>query len=304
MREIPGPLLAERTTLRLGGRAIAELVLETPEDALALDEHLKRLGGEPFIIGRGSNLLAGDGELSLVLVRPQFNNGPEIIGEKRQADGSRILVRVGAAVPLPRLLGFCARNGLSGLEGLVGIPGSVGGAVAMNAGSFGAETCKCVESLTLFMAGRISQVESGALKPAYRNLAIFDANGEARSDFLVLEAIFGLTLAEKGGIAERMSLNFFEKKSKQPVASWSAGCAFKNPEPGVAAGKLLELAGFRGRKLGGMAFSPRHANFLVHEGGGSAEAALTLLSEARETVRLRFGHELKPEVRLVACRLS
>ena len=299
MREIPAPLLAERTTLRLGGRAIAELVLETHEDVLALGEHLARLGGEPLFIGRGSNLLAGDGELPLVLVRPQFTQGPEVAAER---DG-KIFVRAGAGVPLPRLLRFCAANGLGGLEGLAGIPGSVGGAVAMNAGSFGVETCARVERLTVAMGGRIAEVEGASLRPAYRHLAIVDGDGEEKCDFLVLEAIFGLTGAPKDGIANRMRLNFFEKKSKQPVTAWSAGCTFRNPAPGVAAGKLLEQAGFRGRRLGGMAFSPMHANFLVHEGGGSAEAALTLLSEAREAVLERFGYELEPEVRIVPCRL-
>lgn len=297
MREIPAPLLAERTTLRLGGTAIAELVLETHEDVAVLDERLAALGGEPLFIGRGSNLLARDGELPLVLVRPHFVSGPEIIGIRE----GKTLVRAGAGVPLPRLLRFCAANGLSGLEGLAGIPGSVGGAVAMNAGSFGVETCSRVEHLKIAMEGRIMDVETSALRPAYRTLGIAGAEGKER-DFLVLEAIFGLTPDTKDGIAKRMRLNFFEKKSKQPVTAWSAGCAFKNPAPGVAAGKLLELAGFRGRRLGGMAFSSLHANFLVHEGGGSAEAALTLLSEAREAVRRHFGHELEPEVRIVPCR--
>ena len=232
-------------------------------------------------------------------MRPQFIAGPEVVGERE----GKILVRAGAAVPLPRLLRFCAASGLGGLEGLAGIPGSVGGAVAMNAGSFGVETCARVERLTVAMEGRIHEVEAGALRPAYRHLAIMGADGREKSDFLVLDAIFGLTPAPKDGIAKRMRLNFFEKKSKQPVTAWSAGCAFKNPAPGVAAGKLLEEAGFRGRRLGGMAFSPMHANFLVHEGGGSAEAALTLLSQAREAVLRRFGHELEPEVRIVPCRL-
>ena len=299
MREIPAPLLSERTTLRLGGTAIAELVLETHEDALALPEHLARLGGEPLFIGRGSNLLAGDGELPLVLVRPHFTGGPEIIGEEQ----GRVFVRAGAGVPLPRLLRFCAAHGLSGLEGLTGIPGSVGGAVAMNAGSFGTETCARVERLTIAAGGRILEVEAPSLRSAYRSLDILDGKGGKMSDFLVLQAIFGLTRATKDGIAKSMRLNFFEKKSKQPVTAWSAGCAFRNPAPGVAAGRLLEQAGFRGRRLGGMAFSPMHANFLVHEGGGSAGAALTLLHEAREAVRRRFGHELVPEVRIVPCPL-
>lgn len=299
MREIPAPSLAERTTLRLGGRAIAELVLQSRDDVAALPEHLARLGGEPLFIGRGSNLLAGDGELPLVLVRPCFTHGPEVTGE----EGDKVWVRAGAAVPLPRLLRFCASAGLGGLEGLCGIPGSVGGAVAMNAGSFGVETCARVVRLTIASGGQILEVGPEALRPAYRHLAIVDRDGKEISDFLVLEAIFGLTRAPKGGIAQSMRFNFFEKKSKQPVTAWSAGCAFKNPAPGVAAGRLLELAGFRGRRLGGMAFSSMHANFLVHEGGGSAEAALTLLHEAQESVRRRFGHDLTPEVRIVPCRL-
>ena len=131
MREIPRPSLAERTTLRLGGTAIAELVLEDAADLAALSGRLRALGGSPLILGAGSNILARDGDLPLVLVRPRFMQGPDIVGEK---DG-KILVRVGAGVPLPRLLRFCVAQGLSGLEGLVGIPGSVGGAVAMNAGS-------------------------------------------------------------------------------------------------------------------------------------------------------------------------
>lgn len=299
MREIAAPSLAERTTLRLGGRAIAELVLETFEDALALPEHLKRLGGEPLYIGRGSNLLAGDGELALVLVRPHFTQGPQIMGEA----GGKVLMRAGAGVPLPRLLRFCAEQGLSGLEGLTGIPGSVGGAVAMNAGSFGVETCARVERLTVASGGQILEVEAPALRASYRSLAIEDAKSGKIPDFLVLEAIFGLTCAGKDDIAKSMRLNFFEKKSKQPVTAWSAGCAFRNPAPGVPAGKLLEQAGFRGRRLGGMAFSPMHANFLVHEGGGSAKAALALLDEAREAVLRRFGHALEPEVRIVPCPL-
>ena len=123
MREILSPSLAERTSLHLGGRAIAELVLERAEDYPLLAERLQQLGGSPFIIGAGTNLLARDGELPVVLLRSAIKEGPEIVWESE----ARAHVRAGAGVPLPRLLGFCARRGLGGLEGLVGIPGSVGG---------------------------------------------------------------------------------------------------------------------------------------------------------------------------------
>lgn len=295
MREIMRPCLAQRTTLRLGGTAIAELILESAADCAALPQRLRALGGRPLILGAGSNTLALDGELPLVLVRPRFLHGPEIAGEE---DG-RVLVRAGAGVPLPRLLRFCAVHSLSGLEGLVGIPGSVGGAVAMNAGSFGTEICKNIKQIAIVSQETTRTLTASELQYGYRSLYI----PEEKTEFMVVEAIFSLTRSARDGISKRMRHNFFEKKSKQPVTAWSAGCVFKNPAPDMPAGKLLELAGYKGKKLGGMAFSNLHANFLINEGAGSATAALALLHEAREAVRRRFGFALEPEVRITPCPL-
>ncbi|WP_297849504.1 UDP-N-acetylmuramate dehydrogenase [uncultured Desulfovibrio sp.] len=293
MREIPRPSLAERTTLRLGGTAIAELILEDATDLEALPERLRALGGNPLILGAGSNILARDGDLPLVLVRPRFMQGPEIVGQRN----GKILVRVGAGVPLPRLLRFCVSQGLGGLEGLVGIPGSVGGAVAMNAGSFGTETCDYIESIQIVNGQTVRSITVEALQYGYRTLSI----PEVEKGFMIVEVTLGLTASARDGISKCMRHNFFEKKSKQPVTAWSAGCVFKNPAPNMPAGKLLELAGYKGKKLGGMAFSSLHANFLINEGRGSANAALALLHEAREAVRQRFGLALQPEVRIVPC---
>ena len=295
MREMPAPFLAPRTTLRIGGTAIAELVLERHEDLYLLPDKLKALGGQPLVLGAGSNILAHDGELPLVLIRPFFSDGPQIVGEHE----GKILVRAGAGVPMARLLRFCSVNGLSGLEGLVGIPGSVGGAVAMNAGSHGTETCKNIYNIQAFVDNTIQRISVDALQYGYRTLRI---NGK-KNDFIVLEATFGLTVGERDGICNCMRHNFFKKKSKQPVTAWSAGCVFKNPTPEMSAGRLLDEAGFKGRNLGGMAFSTLHANFLINEGKGSATAALALLQEARDAVRQRFGIELEPEVRIVPCPL-
>ena len=295
MREMPAPFLAPRTTLRVGGTAIAEIILERSEDLYLLTDKLKALGGTPLVLGAGSNILAQDGELPLVLIRPFFNDGPVIVGEHE----GKVLVRAGAGVPMARLLRFCAVNGLSGLEGLVGIPGSVGGAVAMNAGSHGTETCKNIYNIQIFVDNTIERINENALQYGYRTLNI---SGK-KNDFIVLEATFGLTVAERDGICNCMRHNFFKKKSKQPVTAWSAGCVFKNPTPEMSAGRLLDEAGFKGRQLGGMAFSSLHANFLINEGKGSATAALALLQEARQAVRQRFGIELEPEVRIVPCPL-
>ena len=293
MRELIRPLLSERTTLHLGGPALVELQPENEEEAQALPERVRHWGGKPFVIGAGSNLLVRDEEQPLTLIRPCFREGPEIVGE----EGDRVLVRAEAAVPLPRLLRFCAAQGLGGLEGLVGIPGSVGGAVSMNAGSFGAETCRCLHSLRVCIDGELEEVPGIAINYGYRSCEL-----PLRSTLLppvILSATFGLTRTQRNVITALLRHNFFKKKSTQPVTAWSAGCVFKNPPGAASAGKLLDEAGFRGRRLGGMAFSSKHANFLINEGKGSAAAALALIDEAAERVRQEFGISLKLEVRIV-----
>ena len=292
MRETPSPLLAERTSIRLGGRAIAELHLEAEDDVFRLAERQKQLGGRLFFLGAGTNILAADGELHVILLPYAEEGEPTVVRD----EGERVMVRVGASVPLPRLLRFCAAHGLSGLEGLVGIPGSVGGAVAMNAGSFGCEVGPNLASVRFFDGSQIRDADGSQLSYGYRHMRM---PGEV-AGYLVLSGTFSLTRKAKDDISLVMRHNFFEKKSKQPVTAWSAGCVFKNPAPDRSAGKLLDAAGYRGKSLGGMMFSPLHANFLVNTGRGSASAAFDLMRMAEDEVRRRFGVTLEPEVRIVS----
>lgn len=287
------PKLAERTTLRLGGPAIAEVHVREAVDALKVEAACEKLGGAPLVLGAGSNLLAEDGALPVVLVRPHFEECLSL----REEDGLP-LVRVGAGVRLPRLLARCAHWGLSGLEGLSGIPGTVGGAVAMNAGSFGCETGTHLHAVRIYSpATGIVDVDSSFLKFAYRSMQILGLT----TWFFVLHATFALTHSPMNGITKVMRHNFFKKKSTQPVTAWSAGCIFKNPNPAQPAGMLLEQAGFKGKSLGGMAFSKLHANFLLNEGTGSAAAALELMAQAQEAVRAQHGVELEREVKVLRC---
>jgi len=290
----PRSFLSALTTLRVGGRAAAEFRLDGEEELDACGKQISSLGLPVRVLGRGSNILAQDGELPFLLVRPNFRQDPEILGE----EGGKILVRAGATVRLPHLLARCAAWGLSGFEGLAGIPGTVGGAVAMNAGSYGCETVPLLHSLRIWSPSTgLKNIFPGQWEFAYRYFGLT----EISSYFFILSARFCLTRSSSNGIREAMRLNYFKKKSTQPVLAWSAGCAFKNPSPELAAGRLLDEAGFRGKRLGGMAFSPMHANFLVNEGKGSASAAFELLTQAREAVQRRSGVNLRLEIKVLSC---
>jgi UDP-N-acetylmuramate dehydrogenase len=290
----PASLLSSLTTLRLGGRAAAEFRLDNEEELESCNRRIEELGLPVHVLGGGSNILAQDGELPILLARPNFRQAPEILGEE---DG-KLIVRAGASVRLSHLLSRCAAWSLSGLEGLAGIPGTVGGAVAMNAGSYGCETASLLHSLRIWSpAAGIKNIFPGQWKFAYRSFEVT----ETANFFFILSASFCLTRASSNGIREAMRLNYFKKKSTQPVLAWSAGCAFKNPSPELSAGKLLDEAGFKGKGLGGMAFSSLHANFLVNEGKGGASAAFDLLEQAREAVRRRSGVSLDLEIKVFPC---
>lgn len=292
---IQSPRLSERTTLRLGGNALAEAVVFSEAGLDQLAKELSRLGGRPLALGAGSNLLATDGQLPLVLVRPVNNAAPEISPLPGGAH-----VRVGAGFGLPRLIGLCQRLGLAGLENLTGIPGRVGGAVAMNAGSYGMETGSLLRRIRLWTP------ETGLIwrdaKDCTFGYRHFDAGlaGQGGAAFsLIWEAEFLLASDASEAIRQRMEATYAKKKASQPVTARSAGCVFKNPAGlpiGMSAGRLLDEAGMRGKVLGGMAFSTVHANFLVNQGGGTAAQALELLELGRSAVRRQAGVELELEV--------
>ncbi len=295
MQIIYEPKLSERTTLRLGGKAIAEIVLTEEFSESALTKTIDELGGNVFVLGAGSNLLVSDEDVGLTLLKPLCKKPPCIIKE----DKGKVWITVGSGVRLPRFLGACAKLGLSGIEGLCGIPGTVGGAIAMNAGSFGHETCANIASLKIYSPHTgVIQIKPEDFSYGYRKFCITSLQA-VKSWFFIVEATFILTQTDMNGIKKRMFLDFLEKKSKQPIRAWSAGCVFKNPAPNQAAGMLLEQCGFKGKRLGGMSFSSLHANFLINEGKGSATAAFELIEEAKLRVKERFALELETEVKIL-----
>lgn len=287
------PRMAERTTLRLGGPVLAEAALADPEAVARLPEIAARLGGRLACIGAGSNILAGGEPLPLVLVRSAMP--PEITVLRE--DGGTVTLRAASSVKLPVLVSRAASMDLAGLEGLSGIPGTVGGAVAMNAGSFGqcaADTCAGVTLVTA--GGEIRAVSRADIRFAYRRMEFSDP--VAADWHMVLSADFVLARSGAGIAAAAGRRHMEAKRAAQPVSAASAGCVFRNPAPETPAGKLLDEAGFKGKRLGGMAFSGLHANFLVNEGQGTSEQALELMAMAKRAVFERSGITLEPEVRI------
>lgn len=305
MRILQRPELAPLTTLGLGGRALAEIRLDAPDDCERLSETLSRTGGFVRVLGGGSNLLVHDGDLPFVVLRPLFGaadadghaQDPVIVGEEDGTDGQRVLIRAGAGMRVPHLLSWCARHDLAGLEGLVGVPGRLGGAVAMNAGAYGCSTAPLLRSLDVFTPERgVHTLSPEGWQAGYRHFSL----ASPCAWYMSVSALLSLRRAAPGSVRAVMKENLLHKKSGQPVHEHTAGCVFRNPE-GRSAGLLLDQAGMKGRRRGAMFFSPMHANFLVHDVRcgipGSAADALALIEEAKSAVRERFGVELVMEVK-------
>jgi UDP-N-acetylmuramate dehydrogenase len=285
------PLLAARTSIRLGGEAIAEVRLHSTQGLEHLPGLLARVGGQIKLIGEGTNLLVDDGRLPFVLVNFERHNAPEVVRE----EGDEVLVHADAGMRLAGLLAWSARHGLSGLEGLAGIPGSVGGAVAMNAGSFGVETASRLREVSLFSPSLglverpITDFEHG-----YRHFSLRGHSGW----MLITGALWSMRRSPASEVRERIKKVFVSKQERQPITGRSAGCVFKNPAPDAPAGLLLDQAGMKGASVGDMYFSTLHANFLLNRGRGTFAQAMELIELARERVRRHSGHELELEVQV------
>jgi len=340
MRIIDRPELKKLSTLKLGGRGTRLYLAETYSD---LDE----LGpiwpaNAIFILGRGSNVLFCDGDMELVLIKWTGRQSIRILSENSEGE---VFVEVSASFSLPRFLGWCIKKGLSGLEGLAGIPGTVGGAVAMNAGSHGVEIGTKLEKVKVWSPELgIFWVKRKDMDIAYRHFQLrhsrsenSESSGSSKSSvsngseiFLILDAILKLRKDESGGIKKRIATWYERKRKTQPVLQATAGCVFKNPIldshknstlvkvakvagaedaellkfsnsqfSSVPAGWLLEQAGFRGKRLGGVGFSALHANFLVNYGQGTSGHALELIDLARDKVKKMWGIRLEMEVKVV-----
>ncbi len=288
------PKLSELTTLGIGGTSIALIDVYEEHDLDHIPGQIQRLGGKSYLLGGGSNILAADTELPFVLIRTKILKEPQVIHVDK--DG-QVFVKVYAAMGLARFLAWCSKHGLSGMESFAGIPGTVGGAIAGNAGSYGMSICECIHEIDIFsFTHGLRVLNKNDIQYRYRCFSIDEDSGS----FAIISAIIPLRHDAKEQIIARIRSNVAKKTSTQPMQVKSAGCIFKNSECN-SAGKLLDQAGFKGKGRNGISFSPLHANFLVNDGHGKSSVAFELLQEARQTVKDTFDIDLQTEVRVWTC---
>ncbi len=280
-----GKRFAELTSLRVGGAIDWVIAPDTEEQAAAIVYELDQAGIGWRPLGSGSNVLADDGDHHYVVL-----NLSNMKGEVR-IDGE--LVSVSAGYSLPRLCIDVARSGLSGIEGLGGIPGTVGGALWMNAGAFDHEIGTVTETVRVAREGKVVEIPGSSVQWNYRHTSFKE--GE-----LLLGATLRLTKDDPEQIKARMDDAKSRRLASQPHGARSAGCFFKNaPASKVGTGKMIDDMGMKGQRRGSAVVSPVHANFIVTEGENArAEDALALAEEIRERVRREQGIELEYEVEL------
>lgn len=273
--------MAKYTTLKIGG--VADFIAFPKEDEIVeLLEVIKNEKLPYYVTGGGSNLLVSDDGFRGVIINTKRMDRINIDG---------FVLNVSAGVKLGRIIAFLAKRNLSGMEGLVGIPGTVGGAIKGNAGSFGYEIKDCLVEIELID----NQLETKTLKKHEIN---FQYRSSGLPDGTIIKSACFVLKEGDGLIFERMKDFLQKKQSSQPLNQPSCGCVFKNPS-GQSAGFLIEKAGLKGFRVGNIMISHVHANYFINVGRGKASDFLKLMDIVRERVFKLFGVQLEPEVKIL-----
>lgn len=280
--------MAEYTTFQVGGAVEALYEAHDMEELKRLLVYLDRERIPYMALGRGSNVLVKDAGLEGIAII--FCGSLSTIEEERTDDRS---VLAGAGLSLVDLLNYCHRSALGGLEFLSGIPGTVGGAVAMNAGAFGKEIAERVKEIHIVdkRGNLVVKNRQSELAFSYRKLHLEKGS-------VIVKALFRLIPDSKESIGGKIFEYLKRKKESQPLDYPSAGSVFKNPA-GDYAGRLIESVGLRGAKIGGAMISDKHGNYIINTGGAKAKDILDLVCLAQEVVKKETGIQLELEIRVV-----
>jgi UDP-N-acetylmuramate dehydrogenase len=280
--------LANHTTLKIGGPAD---ILVIPENIDAIKKIITIVKDENVnwrAIGRGSNLLVDDEGIEGVVIK--LSEGLDHL----EIDGEEITV--GGGYPIIKLATIISKQGLSGLEFAGGIPGSVGGAVFMNAGAHGSDISQILKKAhILFEDGTMEWLSCEELNFSYRTSLLQTKPG------VCLEAVFSLKKGNRDAIVEKMQNNKDYRRKSQPWNFPCAGSIFRNPLPNYA-GALIEKAGLKGHQIGGAQISEMHANFIVNAGNAKAKDVTDLIAFIKETIKEQFSVDMETEVEIIGGR--
>ncbi len=277
-------LMREYTTLRVGGPADYFVDVQSEAQAVSLLQAAQEAGMPVLVIGNGSNVLVRDGGFrGMVLHMGKLLSGISV-------EGTTLVAEAGASLAI--LARTAAEHDLAGLEFAGGIPGTVGGAVYMNAGAYGGEMAKVVETVRVLTSTGMQCWTNAQMHFAYRHSRAM-AEGA-----WVLGATFALQPGARDEIEREMKETNARRRDKQPLEYPSAGSFFKRPE-GYFAGALIEGAGLKGTQMGGARVSDKHAGFLINTGDATAADFLQLMRHIQATIRAKDGVMLEPEVRIV-----
>jgi len=276
-----GVSLAELTYLGIGGTTDLLRINgheSIPELLNLLDEN----GVAHKFLGGGSNLLVMDGELAFVVLQLGQPN-PDVVIEGN-------IACVDAAADLGKTVTFCAKHNLGGMEGLIGVPGTVGGALRMNAGAYGTQIGSYVREVKVYRAAarKLETLKGEEISFEYRHTSF-------APDDMMLAVKLELPSRPYPEILQGIRLCNEKRRASQPLGQKSAGCIFKNP-PGASAGRMIDELGLKGHAVGGARISDRHANFFVNTGHASAADMLGLIADVRKRVRQVYGVTLENEV--------
>ncbi len=281
-----GDDMSDHTTFKIGGAA--DLIVEpSNKNQLAAVLKMARQFGIPyFVMGNGSNLLVGDRGIRGVVIK--------ISNEMSDFEVSGEYIRAESGVKLSRIANAALNEQLSGFEFASGIPGTLGGAIFMNAGAYGGEMKDVVQEVTYIDKDtfEIKTVQNSGCDFGYRK-SIFSESGA-----IICEALLKLNRGNAEEIKEKMTELSAKRVEKQPLDKPSAGSTFKRPE-GYFAGTLIQDCGLKGFKIGGAEVSQKHAGFVINSGEATAKDVLDLIEHIKKEVKNKYGVELEPEVKMV-----
>lgn len=274
--------MAKHTWLEIGGPADLFLVPASKEDVVTAVEFCYAEGLPVTILGSGSNVLVGDKGIrgAVIAIHKTL--------DYMHVDGDQ--VRAGAGVNVPKLVVDLLKAGFTGMEGLGGIPGSLGGAVIMNAGAYGTEIFEFITDVELVRQGKAETLTRDQIRFTYR--------GTDLTNDIILEVGFRFARGDVDVAKQRRKELLAKRKASQPLDRPNAGSIFKNP-PGDYAGRLIEASGLKGTRVGQAVVSEKHANFLVNDGGATATDMMGLIERVRDVVAKDHGVALELEVKLL-----